>query len=68
MLNQVAVEIHTFLVDQSHSHLIQFLKWMLRDSFSGAEPQRLWAAKHMGHTWYIGKRFLQISDASSSAP
>ena len=33
----------------SFPHLIQF--------FWGAEPQRR-AAKLLGHTWYIGKRFL----------
>ena len=32
---------------------------MLSRSFWSAEPQRR-AAKHLGHTWYIGKRFLQI--------
>ena len=36
--------------------------------FSGtAEPQK-WAAKYLGHTWYIGKRFSKNSTASSSAP
>ena len=32
---------------------------MLRHFFVILEPQRR-AAKHLGHTWYIGKRFLQI--------
>ena len=31
---------------------------MLRHSFVNAEPQRR-AAKHLGHTWYIGKRFCK---------
>ena len=31
------------------------------------EPQQ-WAAKFLGYAWYIGKRFLQIQPASSSAP
>ena len=33
--------------------------------FWNAEPQK-WAAKHLGHTWYIGKCFAN-PDASSSA-
>ena len=42
--------------------------WWNAKPFSGnAEPQR-WAAKHLGHAWYLGKRFLQIQPASSSAP
>ena len=28
--------------------------------YRNAEPQR-WAAKHLGHTWYIGKRFCKSS-------
>ena len=59
MLNQFAVEIPTLPVDQCHSHFIQYLKECLSRSFRNAEPQRR-AAKHLGHTWYIGKRFLQI--------
>ena len=35
--------------------------------FGRAEPQRR-AAKYLAHTWYIGKRFLKIQPASSSAP
>ena len=31
---------------------------MLRHSFLNREPQRR-AAKHLGHTWYIGKRFCK---------
>ena len=33
--------------------------WNAKPFCRNAEPQR-WAAKHLGHTWYIGKRFLQI--------
>ena len=34
--------------------------WWDAKPFSGnAEPQE-WAAKHLGHTWFIGKTFLQI--------
>ena len=35
--------------------------------FRIAEPQRR-AAKHLGHTWKIGKRFFANPEASSSAP
>ena len=38
MLNQLAVEIHTLPVDQCHSHLIRYLKGMLRHSF--VSPRR----------------------------
>ena len=35
--------------------------WRNAKPFSGnAEPQR-WAAKYLGHTWYIGKRFCKSS-------
>ena len=35
--------------------------WWNAEPFSGnAEPQK-WAAKHLGHTWYIGKRFCKSS-------
>ena len=34
------------------------LEGMLRPSFVVAAPQRR-AAKHLGHTWYIGKRFCK---------
>ena len=33
---------------------------MLSRSIGNAEPQR-WAAKHLGHTWKIGKRFCKSS-------
>ena len=48
ILNQYAVEIPTFPTDQCHSHLVQYLKGMLRPS-----------SKQLGHTWYIGKRFCR---------
>ena len=35
------------------------LEGMLRHSFVSPSRKRR-AAKHLGHTWYIGKRFLQI--------
>ena len=54
MLNQFAVEIPTLPVDQCHSHLTRYLD--VATFFRIAEPQRR-AAKHLGHTWYIGKRF-----------
>ena len=42
--------------------------WWNAKPFSGnAEPQK-WAAKYLGHTWYIGKRFFANPTASSSAP
>ena len=66
MLNQFAVEIPTLPVNQCLSHLIQFL-WDAKPFSGNAEPQR-WAAKHLRHTWYIGKRFLANPAASSSAP
>ena len=54
MLNQFAVEIPTLPVDQCHSHLIQYLRDV--ETFCrNAEPQRR-AAKHLGLTWYFGKR------------
>ena len=40
---------------------------MLSRTLGNAEPQR-WAAKHLGHAWYIGKRFCKSNVASSSAP
>ena len=57
MLNQFAVEIPTLPVNQCLSHLIQYRK-DVETFFRNAEPQRR-AAKHLGHAWYIGKRFLQ---------
>ena len=33
--------------------------WNAQPFYRNAKPQRL-SAKHLGHTWYIGKRFLQI--------
>ena len=34
--------------------------WAAKPFSRNAEPQR-WAAKHLGHTWYIGKRFCRSS-------
>ena len=34
--------------------------WNAEPFYRNAEPQR-WAAKHLGHTWYIGKRFCRFS-------
>ena len=59
MLNQFAVEIPTLPVDQCHSHLIQFRK-ECQAFCKNAEPQRR-AAKHLGHTWYVGKRVSLVN-------
>ena len=34
--------------------------WNAKPFCRNAEPQK-WAAKHLGHTWYIGKRFCKSS-------
>ena len=34
--------------------------WNAEPIYRTAEPQR-WAAKHLGHTWYIGERFCKSS-------
>ena len=34
--------------------------WNAKPFSGNAEPQ-WWAAKHLGHTWYIGKRFCKFS-------
>ena len=34
--------------------------WNAKPFYRNAEPQR-WAAKHLGHTWNIGKRFCKSS-------
>ena len=65
MQNQYSVDIPTLPVKLCHSHLIQFLE-ECKPFCRTAEPQR-WAAKHLGHAWYIGKRFANPA-ASSSAP
>ena len=58
MLNQYAVDSPTLLVNQFFPTSSR--SWWNVKPFSGnAEPQQ-WAAKYLGHTWYIGKRFLQI--------
>ena len=57
MLNQYAVEIPTLPVDSvipTSSNSWENAKPFYRN----AEPQRR-AAKHLGHTWYIGKRFCK---------
>ena len=59
MLNQFAVEIPTLPVDQCHSPPHPIPEGMLCRSF-GVPSRREGAAKHLGHTWYIGKRFLKI--------
>ena len=41
--------------------------WTAKPFKRNAEPQR-WAAKHLGHAWFFGIRFLQIQFASSTAP
>ena len=41
--------------------------WNAEPFYRNAELQR-WAAKHLGHTWYIGKRFFANPAASSTAP
>ena len=58
MLNQSAVDILTLPVNQCFSHLVQSW-WSAKPFYRNAEPRR-WAAKQLGHAWYIGKRFLQI--------
>ena len=59
MQNQFAVDIPTLPVNLCLSHLIR--SWWTAKQFSGnVEPQK-WTAKHLGHTWYIGKRFCQSS-------
>ena len=40
---------------------------MLSRSPGNAEPQK-WAAKYLGHAWYIGETFFANPVASSSAP
>ena len=59
MLNQYAVDISTLTVNLCLSHLIQFLG-NAKPFYRKAEPQRR-AAKHLGHAWYIGKRFCRSS-------
>ena len=66
MLNQFAVEIPTLPVDQCHSTSSN--TWRnVGTLFRIAELQRR-AAKHLGHTWFFGKRFFADPHASSSAP
>ena len=64
MLNQFAVEIPTLPVKQFHSPSPD--TWRnVKALFRIAAPQRR-AAKHLGHTWYIGKRFCQSTSFFSS--
>ena len=54
MLNQFAVKIPTLPANQCHPTSSN--SWRnAKPFFWSAEPQRR-AAKHLGHTWYIGKR------------
>ena len=54
-------KIPTFYQSTSgHSHLIQFLKGCLETFFRNAEPAEKGPPSIWGHTWYIGKLFLQI--------
>ena len=56
MLSRCAVEIPTFPVDQIPTSLNT---WKIAETFFCiAAPQRR-AAKYMGYTWYIGKRFCK---------
>ena len=57
------------LVCSGHSHVTSQLvffptpssSWRNAEPFyRNAEPQR-WAAKHLGHAWYFGKRFCRSS-------
>ena len=52
-------------VRSGHSHVtsqpVSFPPHPIAEPFyRNAEPQN-WAAKHLGHTWYIGKRFCKSS-------
>ena len=58
MLNQYAVDNPTLPVNQCFSPPHPDPGGMLSRSLGIAEPQT-WAAKHLGHTWYIGKRFCK---------
>ena len=66
MLNQYAVEIPTFSVDQCHSHLIQYLKEMLRHSF--VTPSRREGPPSIWDTHGISGNVFVNPHASSSAP
>ena len=51
MLNQPAVDQSTCVFPTSSN------SWWNAQRFSGnAKPQQ-WAAKHLGHAWFFGKRF-----------
>ena len=66
MLNQFAVEIPTLPVDQCHSHLIQYLKGMLRHSC--VTPSRREGPPSIWDTHGISGNVFANPDASSSAP
>ena len=60
MLNQYAVGNPTLPVNQRFSHLFKILAGIAKPFYRNAEPQRR-TAKHLGHAWYIGKRFCRSS-------
>ena len=66
MLNQYAVEIPTLPVDQCHSHLIQYVKGLLRPSF--VSPSRREGPPSTWDTHGISGNVFANPDASSSAP
>ena len=59
MLNQSAVEIPTLPVNQCFPTSSNSW-WDAKPFYRNAEPQRR-AAKHLGHAWFIGKRFCKSS-------
>ena len=59
MLNQFAAEIPTLPVDQCISTSSNSTR-NAKPFFWSADPQRR-VAKHLGHTWFIGKRFCKSS-------
>ena len=58
MLNQYAVDNPT-LASNSVFPTSSSPWWNAEPFYRNAEPQR-WSAKHLGHAWKIGKRFLQV--------
>ena len=59
VLNQYAVDSPTLPVNQFFLPTSSRSWWNAKPFSGNAEPQQ-WAAKYLGHTWHIGKRFLQI--------
>ena len=55
MLNQYEVDIPTLPVNLV-STTSSSSWWNAKQFFRNAEPRR-WAAKKVGHTWYVGKHF-----------